>query len=90
MNLQHQYDDAMFDFSRGDFASAIARLRELLTADAAHFDAQLSLGMALYRQGDYAGAIVEGHKAVNNHNTTTATMSFFIIGFIILRSSLFE
>ncbi len=63
MNLQHQYDDAMFDFSRGDFASAIARLRELLTADAAHFDAQLSLGMALYRQGDYAGAIVEGHKA---------------------------
>ena len=53
----------MFDFSRGDYESAIARLRELLAADPAHFDAQLSLGMALCRQGDYAGAITEGHKA---------------------------
>jgi len=63
MNLQNQYDDAMFDFSRGDFASASARLREILTANPTHFDAQLSLGMALYRQGDFAGAIAEGHKA---------------------------
>src|SRR5436309_42407 len=63
MNLQQQYDDAMFDFSRGDFESAIAKLRALLAADPAHFDAQLSLGMALYRKGDYAAAIAEGHKA---------------------------
>jgi predicted Zn-dependent protease len=63
MNLQNQYDDAMFDFSRRDFAAASARLREILAADPAHFDAQLSLGMALYRQGDFAGAIAEGHKA---------------------------
>src|SRR6185369_11214244 len=63
MNLQQQYDDAMFDFSRGDFEPAIARLRALLATDPAHFDAQLSLGMALYRKGDYAAAIAEGHKA---------------------------
>ena len=63
MDLQHQYDDAMFDFSRGDFASAIARLRAVLAADPTHFDAQLALGMALYRQGDYAAAIAEGHQA---------------------------
>ena len=63
MDLQQQYDDAMFDFSRGDFDSAIVRLRALLAADPAHFDAQLSLGMALYRKNDYAAAIAEGHKA---------------------------
>src|SRR5206468_9437232 len=28
-----------------------------------HFDAQLALGMACYRKGDYAAAIAEGHKA---------------------------
>ena len=43
MDLQHQYDDAMFDFSRGDFESAIARLRAVLATDPAHFAAQLSL-----------------------------------------------
>jgi hypothetical protein len=35
----------------------------VLTADPAHFDAQLALGMAYYRKGDYGAAIVEGHKA---------------------------
>lgn len=63
MNLQDQYDDAMFAFSQGQFDQAIAKLRALLAADPAHFDAQLSLGMALYRVGDYASAIAEGHKA---------------------------
>jgi Tfp pilus assembly protein PilF len=63
MNFQQQYDDAMFDFSQGDFAAAIAKLRAILAADPAHFDAQLSLGMAQYRQGDFAAAIAEGHKA---------------------------
>jgi len=63
MNLQEQYDDAMFDFSTGDFDSAIAKLKAVLAADPAHFDAQLALGMAYYRKGDYAGAIAEGHKA---------------------------
>jgi Flp pilus assembly protein TadD len=63
MTLQEQYDDAMFDFSRGDFDGAIARLKAVLAADPAHFDAQLALGMAYYRKGDYADAIAEGHKA---------------------------
>jgi predicted Zn-dependent protease len=63
MTLQEQYDDAMFDFSRGDFGGAIVKLMALLAADPANFDAQLALGMAHYRQGDYAAAIAEGHKA---------------------------
>lgn len=63
MNLQEPYDDAMFDFSRGDFDSAIAKLRVILAAEPANFDAQLSLGMAYYRKGDFASAIAEGHKA---------------------------
>src|SRR6266571_1987436 len=60
---QEQYDDAMFDFSNGDYDSAIAKFRAILAADPAHFDAQLALGMAYYRKGDYATAIAEGHKA---------------------------
>ena len=63
MNLQERYDEAMFDFSRGDFDSAVAKLKEILGEDPAHFDSQLSLGMAFYRKGDYAAAIAEGHKA---------------------------
>ena len=63
MTLQEQYDDAMFDFSRGDFQNAIARLKAVLAADPGHFDAQLALGMAYYRRGDYATAIAEGLKA---------------------------
>jgi tetratricopeptide (TPR) repeat protein len=63
MNLQEAYDDALFDFSRGDYDSAIAKLRSILAEDSAYFDAQLSLGMAFYRKEDYATAIAEGHKA---------------------------
>jgi len=63
VTLQEQYDDAMFDFSRGDFDGAIAKLKSVLSSDPHHFDAQLALGMALYRKGDYAAAIAEGHKA---------------------------
>jgi Flp pilus assembly protein TadD len=63
MSLQEQYDDAMFDFSRGDFAGAVSKLKSVLAQDAAYFEAQLALGMAYYRQGDFAAAIAEGHKA---------------------------
>ncbi|HZV33603.1 MAG TPA: tetratricopeptide repeat protein, partial [Verrucomicrobiae bacterium] len=62
-SLQEQYDDAMFDFSMADFDSAIAKLKSVLAQDPDHFDAQLSLGMAFYRKGDYPAAIAEGHKA---------------------------
>ena len=63
MTLQEQYDDAMFDFSRGDYDSAIAKLQAALAAEPANFDAQLALGMAYYRKGEYPQAIAEGHKA---------------------------
>ena len=63
MTLQDQYDDAMFDFSQGNFDSAIARFKSILVEDPNHFDAQLSLGMAYYRKGDFDSAIAEGHKA---------------------------
>lgn len=58
-----QYDDAMFDFSRGEFDSAIGKLKAILEREPENFDAQLALGMAFYRKGDYASAIAEGHKA---------------------------
>lgn len=61
--MQEQYDEAMFDFSCGHFDGAIARLKAVLAADPVHFDAQLALGMAYYRKGDFAAAIAEGHKA---------------------------
>jgi Flp pilus assembly protein TadD len=63
MTQQPAYDDAMFDFSRGEFDAAIAKLQAVLAAEPAHFDAQLALGMAFYRKGDYPTAIAEGHKA---------------------------
>jgi predicted Zn-dependent protease len=58
-----QYDDAMFDFSRGEFDSAIEKLKSVLVKEPENFDAQLALGMAFYRKGDFASAIAEGHKA---------------------------
>lgn len=61
--LQERYDDAMFDFSTGDYDNAIAKLKAVLAEDPSHFDAQLALGMAFYRKGDYASAIAEGRKA---------------------------
>jgi len=63
MSLQEQYDDAMFDFSTADYDRAIEKLQAVLAADPGHFDAQLSLGMAYYRKGDYTTAIAEGLKA---------------------------
>ena len=60
---QEQYDDAMFDFSTGDYDSAVAKFRAILAEEPTHFDAQLALGMAYYRKGDHAAAITEGHKA---------------------------
>lgn len=60
---QQRYDDAMFDFSREEYDVAIAKLTALLAEVPDHFDAQLALGMAWYRQGDYARAIAEGRRA---------------------------
>ena len=63
MSLQDQYDEAMFAFSQADYDQAISLLEKILAQDPIHFDAQLSIGMAWFRKGDYAKAIVEGHKA---------------------------
>ena len=61
--LQEQYDEAMFAFSTGDYDSAIEKLKGILRQEAGHYEAQLALGMAYYRKGEYAAAIAEGHKA---------------------------
>ena len=63
MNLQWQLDDAILDFSRAEFTGAIAKLQAVLAADETCFEARLALGMALFRQGDFARAIAEGHLA---------------------------
>lgn len=63
MTHEEQYDDAMFAFSTGDFDRAVAGLQAILADEPTHFEAQLSLGMAHYRRGDFAAAIAEGHKA---------------------------
>jgi Flp pilus assembly protein TadD len=62
-SAQEKYDDAMFDFSTGNFDSAIEKLKSVLAQESDNFDAQLALGMAYYRKGDFVAAIVEGHKA---------------------------
>src|SRR6184192_193198 len=80
--LQEQYDDAMFDFSTGDYDSAIAKFNAILAEDPAHFDAQLALGMAYCRKGDYATAIAEGHKAEQlrpNEQLVHTNLSLFYI-----------
>jgi predicted Zn-dependent protease len=61
--VQAEYDDAMFDYSQGNYESSITKLKALLAREPEHFDAQLALGMAYYRLGDYPAAIAEGHKA---------------------------
>jgi tetratricopeptide (TPR) repeat protein len=63
MSVQNQYDDAMYDFSTGEYDQCIAKLASLLAEDPENFEAQLALGMAHYRKGDYTTAIQEGHKA---------------------------
>ena len=62
-DLQTQYDDAVLAYTTGEYDVAIAGFEAILKADPDHFEAQLSLGMAFYRQENYARAIEEGHKA---------------------------
>src|ERR1035441_8311269 len=63
MTLQDQFDDAMFQFSRGQPEAALDQLQAILAQDPDFFDAQLALGAAYYAKGDFAAAIAEGHKA---------------------------
>lgn len=61
--IQEQHDNAMFAFSTGDYDQAIAGWQAILAGHPDSFDAQLALGMAYYRKGDWAVAVAEGHKA---------------------------
>src|SRR5438093_5378963 len=63
MPTQAEYDDAMFDYSQGSYESCIVKLEALMAREPENFEAQLALGMAYYRLGDYSSAIAEGHKA---------------------------
>jgi tetratricopeptide (TPR) repeat protein len=63
MEMQEQYDDAMFEYTMGGYDSAITKFQQILAAHPSHFDAQLSVAMCHYRKGDFAKAIEEGHKA---------------------------
>ena len=60
---QEEFDEAMFEFSTGKTDAAIERLKAILAKTPEYFDAQLALGGAYYAKGDYAAAILEGHKA---------------------------
>src|SRR5438445_13864684 len=62
-SLQEKYDEAMLEFSRGEYDGAVAKLKTILQSEPHHFEAQLALGMAYYRKGEYATAIAEGRKA---------------------------
>ena len=62
-DLQAEYDDAMFDYSQGEYDGAIVKLRSILEHEPINFDAQLSIAMCHYRKGDYRTAISEGHLA---------------------------
>ena len=61
--LQEQFDDATFAFSQGDYSQAVDGFEAILEADENHFDARMSLSMALCRLEQYERAIEEGHKA---------------------------
>ena len=61
--LQEQFDDATFAFSQGEYGQAADGFEAILAADENHFDARMSLSMALCRLEQYERAIDEGHKA---------------------------
>jgi len=54
------YDEAMFDFSMGEFDSAIEKYKQAIALDPSFFDAHHALGMAYYRKGMIDEAIAEG------------------------------
>jgi len=80
MTQQPAYDDAMFDFSRSDFDSAIAKLKAVLAAEPAHFDAQLALGMAFIAKAIMPRQLPKAIKPSNcdpRNNSSTPTFPCF-------------
>jgi len=62
-DLQGQFDEAVLAYTMGDYAAAVKGFEAVLAVEPEHFEARLSLGMAFYRQEDFARAIEEGHTA---------------------------
>jgi Flp pilus assembly protein TadD len=60
---EEDYDEAMLQFSRGEYDAAIEALQAILREEPDQFDALLALGMCWYRKGDYPQAIAYGHRA---------------------------
>ena len=61
--LQEQFDEATFAFSQGNYEAAARGFEAILAVNENHFDARMSLGMALCRLEQFDRAIEEGHKA---------------------------
>lgn len=58
------FDEAMFDFSMGEFDAAIEKYKAALALDANFFDAHHALGMAYYRKGLIDEAIATGLRSL--------------------------
>lgn len=58
------HDEAMFDFSMGEFDAAIEKFKQALALDPNYFDAHHALGMAYYRKEMIDEAIAEGHRSL--------------------------
>jgi len=63
MTLQDQYDRRDVRFQPGGIRRGDHEAKGDSCGGPRNFDAQLSMGMAYYRKGDYETAITEGHKA---------------------------
>lgn len=63
MTPQDHYNDAMIDFTVGDYSAAILKLQSVLASEPEWFDARLALSMTYSRLGKWPDAIAEGHKA---------------------------
>ena len=62
-SLQDQIDDATFDFTIGDSASAIAKLTEISRAHPAAFAAWHALREVYFAEGDYDAALQAAETA---------------------------
>ena len=63
-NKEQLYDDGMFDFSMGEFDTAIEKFKGALAQDPNFFDANHALGMAYYRSGRIDEAIATGLRSL--------------------------
>lgn len=69
------HDEAMFDFSMGEFDTAIEKFKQAIELDPNYFDAHHALGMAYYKKGMIDEAIAAGKRAleINPHDQLVHT-----------------